>query len=190
MYRHPIVLFGLGPAYLFLIQHRLPVGMMRAGWKPWVSVLGTNLAIVAITAGLIAVFGVAPVLITQLTTLVLAATIGVWLFYVQHQYEGVSWSRSSEWKAIEAAFAGSSHYDLPPVLRWFTGNIGVHHVHHAASKVPFYRLPEVLRDMPQLKDVGRVTLGESFRYAGLALWDERRSRLVSFREAKRIPAET
>ncbi len=185
LYRNPVVMFGLGPTYMFLIQHRLPVGMMKAGWRPWVSVIGTNLAILAVTAGMIAAFGVAPVLVAQLTTMILAATIGVWLFYVQHQYEGVSWSRSANWNAMEAALAGSSHYDLPPVLRWLTANIGIHHVHHAASKVPFYRLPEVLRDMPHLRDVGRITLGESFRYANLALWDEAQGRLVSFREARR-----
>ncbi|WP_207801852.1 fatty acid desaturase [Phenylobacterium hankyongense] len=184
LYRHPLVMFGLGPAFVFFIMQRLPIGMMRQGWRPWVSVLGNGAAIAAGLGVLIWLFGPAPVLIVNVVTMLLAATIGVWLFYIQHQFEGASWARNGEWKRDEAALAGSSHYDLPPVLRWFTANIGIHHVHHLSSRIPFYRLPKVLKDHPELKPMSRVGLWESFRCARLALWDEAAGRLVSFRDLR------
>jgi omega-6 fatty acid desaturase (delta-12 desaturase) len=184
LYRHPLVMFGLGPAFVFFIMQRLPVGMMRQGWRPWVSVVGNGLAALAGLAGLVWLFGAAPVLIVNVVTMLLAATIGVWLFYVQHQFEGAVWARNGQWKRDHAALAGSSHYDLPPVLRWFTANIGIHHVHHLSSRIPFYRLSTVLKDYPELKPVSRVGLWESFRCARLALWDEAAGRLVSFREVR------
>lgn len=184
LYRHPMVMFGLGPAFVFFLMNRLPIGMMRQGWKPWVSVLGNTLALVVATGALIWVFGAAPVLIVNAVTMLLAATIGVWLFYIQHQFEGASWSRNGVWKRDEAALAGSSHYDLPPVLRWFTANIGIHHVHHLSSRIPYYRLSKVLQDFPELRPMSRVGLMESFRCARLALWDEAEGRLVSFRDVR------
>ena len=93
----------------------------------------------------------------------IAGAAGVWLFYVQHQFEETHWSQKPDWQFEHAALHGSSHYDLPPVLRWFTANIGIHHVHHLSSRIPFYRLPEVLRDYPELKTIGRITLLESLR---------------------------
>jgi acyl-lipid omega-6 desaturase (Delta-12 desaturase) len=102
--------------------------------------------------------------------------------YVQHQFEGTFWAHEEGWTFHEAALHGSSHYDLPGVLRWFTANIGVHHVHHLCSRIPYYRLPEVLRDHPQLAAVGRLTLFQSLRCVSLVLWDERRRRLISFGE--------
>lgn len=185
LYRHPLIMFGLGPAYVFFIEQRLPVGMMRQGWRPWASTLGNGLAILVGLGGLIWLFGLAPVLIVNVVTMLLAATIGVWLFYVQHQFEGAVWARNGEWKRDEAALAGSSHYDLPQPLRWFTGNIGIHHVHHLSSRIPFYRLPKVLKEHPELNAMSRVGFWESFRCARLALWDEAAGRLVSFREARR-----
>ena len=185
LYRNPLVMFGLGPAYLFFLEQRLPVGMMRQGLRPWLSVAGNTAAALAALGALIWLFGPAPVLTVNLLTLVLAATIGVWLFYVQHQFEGAVWRRNGDWDRDASALECSSHYDLPPVLRWFTANIGIHHVHHLSSRIPFYRLPSVLKDHPQLKAQSRVGLWESFRYATLALWDEAEGRLVTFREARR-----
>jgi omega-6 fatty acid desaturase (delta-12 desaturase) len=185
LYRHPLIMFGLGPAYVFFIEQRLPVGMMRQGWRPWASTLGNGLAILAGLGGLVWLFGLAPVLIVNVVTMLLAATMGVWLFYVQHQFEGAAWARNSDWKRDHAALAGSSHYDLPQPLRWFTGNIGIHHVHHLSSRIPFYRLPKVLKEHPELNAMSRVGLWESFRCARLALWDEAAGRLVSFRDARR-----
>jgi len=184
LYRHPLVMFGLGPAYLFFLEQRLPVGMMRRGWRPWASTLGNGAAVLAGLGGLIWLFGLAPVLIVNVATMLLAATIGVWLFYVQHQFEGAQWARNGAWKRDQAALTGSSHYDLPAVLRWFTANIGIHHVHHLSSRIPFYRLARVLKDHPELRAVSRVGIWESFGFARLALWDEAAGRLVSFREAR------
>ncbi len=185
LYRHPLIMFGLGPAYVFFIEQRLPVGMMRQGWRPWASTLGNGLAILAGLGGLVWLFGLAPVLIVNVVTMLLAATIGVWLFYVQHQFEGAAWARNGDWTRDQAALAGSSHYDLPQPLRWFTGNIGIHHVHHLSCRIPFYRLPRVLKEHPELSAMSRVGFWESFRCARLALWDEAAGRLVSFREARR-----
>jgi omega-6 fatty acid desaturase (delta-12 desaturase) len=186
LYRHPLVMFGLGPAYMFLLQHRMPIGMMRDGWRPWVSVQATNLAIIAFVAGMMALVGVWPFLLVYLPVTLLAASAGVWLFFVQHQFEATYWARSGDWSFHEAALRGSSHYDLPPILRWFTANIGIHHVHHLNSRIPFYRLPQVLRDEPKLRDMGRLTLLGSLRCIGLALWDESGRRLISFREMRRM----
>jgi len=186
LYRHPLVMFGLGPAYLFLVQHRLPVGLMRKGWQPWVSTMVTNLAIAILVATMIWLVGVGPFLLVHLPITLLAASIGVWLFYVQHQFEDTSWTDASAWSLHEAALHGSSHYDLPLVLRWFTGNIGVHHVHHLCSRIPFYRLPQVLRDHPELARIGRIRLVESLKCARLVLWDENRQRLISFSELHAI----
>jgi len=183
LYRHPAVMFGIGPAYLFLLRHRLPMGLMHNGWRPWLSAMATNAAI-ALLAGLaIWLVGLVPFLLVHLPIALLAAAIGVWLFYVQHQFEETFWEHDGDWSFHEAALHGSSHYDLPPILRWFTANIGVHHVHHLSSRIPFYRLPEVLRDRPELHQVGRLTLLESLRSVRLVLWDEKKRRLVSFDEA-------
>jgi omega-6 fatty acid desaturase (delta-12 desaturase) len=185
VYRHPVVLFGLAPTYLFWIQHRLPVGMMDKGWRPWLSPMLTNLGIVVVVGGLIWLVGLGAFLRVHLPIMIISSSIGVWLFYVQHQFEHTAWEADADWSHPEAALHGSSHYDLPSVLRWFTANIGVHHVHHLSSRIPFYRLPEVLRDHPELADVGRIGLRDSLRCVPLVLWDEGQRRLVSFREMRR-----
>jgi acyl-lipid omega-6 desaturase (Delta-12 desaturase) len=121
----------------------------------------------------------------QLPITWLASSIGVWLFYVQHQFEDTSWERDVDWSFHAGALQGSSHLDLPPVLRWFSANIGVHHVHHLSARIPSYRLGEVLRDHPELRGANRLTLRHSVQCFRLALWDEDAKRLVSFREAHR-----
>ena len=184
LYRNPLVMFGFGPAYLFLLQHRLPVGLMRDGWQPWASTMATNLAIALVVATLTWFIGIKAFLLVHLPIVLLAATIGVWLFYVQHQFEQTAWEYTERWNLHEAALCGSSHYDLPLLLRWFTANIGIHHVHHLCSRIPYYRLPRVLRDHPELRDVGHLTLLQSFRCVRLVLWDEAQRRLVSFHEIK------
>jgi omega-6 fatty acid desaturase (delta-12 desaturase) len=184
LYRHPAVMFGAGPAYLFIVQHRLPVGLMRAGWGPWLSTMATNAAIAAIAAILIWFIGVWAFLSVHLPIMLLAASAGVWLFYVQHQFEETSWQEGGAWTFHEAALHGSSHYDLPAVLRWFTANIGIHHVHHLCSRIPYYRLPRALRDHPELGDIGRLTLLQSLWCVRLVLWDEEHRKLISFRELR------
>ena len=184
LYRNPFVMFGLGPAYLFIVQQRLPSRLWRSGRESWISAMATNAAIAVIIAAMMWAVGVKPFLLVHLPITLLAASIGVWLFYVQHQFEETYWARSPVWSHQEAALHGSSHYDLPAILRWFTANIGVHHVHHLSSRIPYYRLPRVLRDFPELKGVGRLTLLESFACVPLVLWDEGGQRLISFRDLR------
>jgi omega-6 fatty acid desaturase (delta-12 desaturase) len=182
MYRHPVVMFGLGPAYLFLLQHRVPLGLMHgAGWRPWISAMSTNAAVAAVAGLLIWAIGPGAFFMIHAPVFVLAATLGVWLFYVQHQFEGTHWAHEGGWSLPQSALSGSSFYDLPIVLRWFSANIGVHHVHHLASRIPFYRLREPLRDFPELSKVGRLTLLQSLACVKLTLWDEEGQRLISFR---------
>jgi omega-6 fatty acid desaturase (delta-12 desaturase) len=188
LYRHPLVMFGIGPIYMFFLQHRLPVGLMRDGWRPWLSTMLTNAGIAGIAAVLIYFIGIKAFLLVHLPIMVLAAAAGVWLFNVQHQFEGTSWSEEPSWNRHEAALHGSSHYDLPGFLRWLTANIGVHHVHHLSSGIPFYRLRDVLRDHPELGSVGRLTLMQSLGCIRLVLWDEGSRKLVSFRELRAIRA--
>jgi omega-6 fatty acid desaturase (delta-12 desaturase) len=184
IYRHPVVLFGIGPAYLFLLRHRLPVGMMRGGWRPWASALGTNAGIAVFAGLLIWAMGVKLFLMIFLPTTLVAASLGVWFFYVQHQFENAHWDRKESWSFHDAALHGSSYYVLPGVIRWFSANIGMHHVHHLASRIPFYRLPEAMRDIPVLARISRLTIRDSLRTVRLALWDEQTRRLVTFREAR------
>jgi acyl-lipid omega-6 desaturase (Delta-12 desaturase) len=184
VYRNPIVLFVIGPAYLFLLQNRLPYGFMREGWVPWISAAATNAALAACVGVMIWLVGVGPFLLVHLPIVLLASSIGVWLFYIQHQFEETFWEGDQDWNVHEAALYGSSHYDLPGFLPWLTAHIGIHHVHHLYSRIPFYRLPQVLRDFPELAEVRRVTLLESFKCVKLSLWDETQHKLVSFSDAK------
>ena len=183
-YRNVLVMFGIGPAYMFLLQHRLPFYQMRDGLRPWVSTMATNAAIGLMLAGLIWLVGFGPFLAVHLPIMLLAASMGVWLFYVQHQFEDVTWARADGWAHHDAALKGSSYYDLPGPLRWLTANIGIHHVHHLNSRIPYYRLGEVMRDHPELKSVGRVTFWQSLHSVRLSLWCEKTGKLVSFRNRK------
>ncbi len=182
LYRHPITMFGLGPSYLFLLENRLPLGYMN-GVKYWVSSMGTNLAILTAVALIWYLGGAMPLLLILLPSTLIAATAGVWLFYVQHQFERTQWDSEEDWQLHESALHGSSHYVLPSVLQWISANIGIHHVHHLYSRVPFYRLPEVLRDHSELAECNRLTIRESLSTVGLKLWDVDTKRLVSFSEA-------
>jgi len=185
LYRHPVVLFVLGPSYLFILQNRLPFGLMKSGWRYWTSAMGTN-AMIGIAVGLLVWFGgFWPVLLIYLPTSLIGATIGVWLFYVQHQFEETHWSKDADWQLHDAALEGSSHYILPQPLRWFSGNIGIHHVHHLYSRIPFYRLPEVIRDHRSLAEAQRLTIRESLGTVNLHLWDAVEGKLMSFKDARK-----
>jgi len=183
LYRHPLILLGVGPSYMFLLQHRLPVGAFREAWA-WRSVLGTNVVLAIASAVLIALAGPVAVAVAHLSVMVVAATIGVWLFYVQHQFEESYWARDVEWDPAQAALAGCSHLHLPPPLAWLTAHIGAHHIHHASTRVPFYRLPQVLKSEPIFRNAPVVRPSQSLRLLGLALWDEGNQRLISFRAAR------
>lgn len=183
-YRHPLVMFGIGPLFLFVLQSRLPAGAMRNGWRPWLSTMGTNVSAGIVIALLIWAIGWRAFLLVHAPIMLVGATVGVWLFYVQHQFEQAYWAEPENWNVHEGALYGSSHYDLPPVLKWFTANIGVHHVHHLSSLIPFYRLPDVLRDHPPLRDIARLTLWQSLKCVRLVLWDEQGRRMVSFKHLR------
>jgi omega-6 fatty acid desaturase (delta-12 desaturase) len=189
LYRHPIVMFIVGPAFQFLLRNRLPLGLPEADRRYWISTMGTNVSVMIAMGVMIYAVGLGPFILVQLPVTLIASTVGVWLFYVQHQFEHTQWDENENWQMHDSALHGSSHYDLPGVLRWLTANIGVHHVHHLSSRIPFYRLPQVLRDFPELTEVKRLTLVESFACLKLRLWDESQRRLVSFKEARLIPAE-
>ncbi|TBX28450.1 MULTISPECIES: fatty acid desaturase [Nioella] len=183
LYRNPVVLFGLGPGYLFFLQNRLPLGLMASA-RYWISAMGTNAAIL-IGLGLMLYFGgVMPILLIFLPSTLLAATAGMWLFYVQHQFETTQWDAEENWQVHDAALNGSSHYVMPAPLQWLSANIGIHHVHHLYSRIPFYRLPEVLRDHAELAGRNRMTIRESLANARLHLWDEQSRRLLSFAQAR------
>lgn len=186
IYRHPLVIFGIGPAYLFLLQHRLPVGAMRGGAMPWASTMLTNAGIIAVAALLIWAVGLASFIVVHLPIVLVASCIGVWLFYVQHQFEHTSWEDDEGWSHPMAALHGSSYYDLPWPLMWLTGNIGIHHLHHLNSRIPFYRLREALDAAPALKQTSRLTFAASLRCVRLTLWDEDLKRLISFSEYRRM----
>ena len=184
LYRHPVVMFGIGPAYVFFLVNRLPFGAMKNGVKPWASALLTNLGVAFVYGLLIWGVGWKIFVMIQIPTVLVGASIGVWMFYVQHQFDETHWSRTGEWDRESAALQGSSYYDLPKWLMWVTGNIGVHHVHHLSARVPFYHLPKILKDHPELKSVGRLTFIRSLKCVKLALWHETEKRMVSFRAVK------
>jgi len=182
VYRHPIVLFGLGPGYIFFLQNRIPLGLMAKA-RYWVSAMCTNAAILAALLVILYFGGLMPILLIFLPSTLLAATAGVWLFYVQHQFETTHWDTEEDWNLHDAALHGSSYYVLPKVLQWLSANIGIHHVHHLYSRIPFYRLPEVLGDHATLAESNRMTIRESLANARLHLWDEKSKRLLSFSQA-------
>ncbi|WP_409433196.1 fatty acid desaturase [Litorimonas sp. RW-G-Af-16] len=184
-YRHPVVMFGVGPAYVFMLAQRLPLGEMKRT-KPWISTMTTNLGVALLYGLMIWGVGLKAFLLIQIPTILVGASIGVWMFYVQHQFDETHWSRTGDWSREEAALHGSSYYDLPKWLMWVTGNIGVHHVHHLSSRIPFYHLPKILKAHPELTQVGRLTLWDSFKCVKLALWCETRQKMTSFK-ARHMP---
>ncbi len=184
VYRNLFVLLGIGPAFQFLIKHRFPYDIPRSWKREWTSVFWTN--VVAIGLFLLGwkLIGLKSVLLVQLPITLLAGAAGMWLFYIQHQFEDTYWERHEDWSFHKAGIEGSSFYDLGAFLHWFTGNIGYHHIHHLASKVPNYRLRECYKNVPELHEVTKLTIPKSLHCATLKLWDEDIHRLISFRELK------
>jgi omega-6 fatty acid desaturase (delta-12 desaturase) len=180
VYRHPLILFGAGAVLHFFIRHRLPTIVPREWTRERRSILWTDFWLVTAIAAMGMMLGFRAFLLVQLPVTLLSTVMGVWLFYVQHQFEPTYWEHDDRWVYNEAALQGSSYYRLPRVLQWATGNIGLHHVHHLHPRIPNYRLQQALDDHPELRDVPTLTLWESFRCVRLTLWDEQQRKLVPF----------
>lgn len=190
IYRHPLVLFGIGPAYLLLVRYRVPLGRELRDRQHWLSIIGTDLVAAIAAVGLSAIIGAGPFLLAWSTVLLLATSLGVWFFYIQHQFADTYWADAASWEFRTAAIEGSSYYDLPRFLHWLTGSIGFHHIHHLASKIPNYRLRACFEANSEFQRAKRLTLWTSIKSVHLALWDEERRELISFRQARRQLAQT
>ena len=187
LYRHPVILFGVGPAFVFILQHRLPWGNTKQlRTKHWISTLATNAGLFVLYGTLIWTLGAGPALLVIVPSVLIGASIGVWMFYIQHQFEDTQWERNPEWSRESAALYGSSYYDLPAPLMWITGNIGIHHVHHLSSRIPFYHLKKTLKTHPELKSIARLTLWQSLKCVNLHLWCEQTKKMVSFAGRKKL----
>ncbi|HLF28728.1 MAG TPA: fatty acid desaturase [Anaerolineae bacterium] len=182
LYRNPLIMFLLGPMFMFLIAHRFPARNSKR--RERYSVYWTNLAILAYTLLLIGLIGFDKYLLVMLPIMVVSGAAGVWMFYVQHQFEGTYWAEHGEWDYVAAALQGSSYYRLPKLLQWFTGNIGLHHIHHLSPRIPNYNLQACHDANPPFQQVTTITLPQSFRAIFFKLWDEQQRRLVGFRQAR------
>ena len=180
--RNPFILFMIAPLYLFLIRERFSTPGASPHCRK--SVWKMNLAIGLLALALILIYGWIPYLLIQLTTICVAAISGVWLFYVQHQFEGVYWEREDDWDFTSAALAGSSFYKLPKVLQWFSGNIGYHHIHHLSSRIPNYNLEACHNSHKIFQSIEPLTFLSGFKSLGFRLWDEKERELVSFKRIK------
>jgi len=181
--RNPIILFLIAPLFLFLVIQRFPNPKAKAREKKSAWIM--NFAILAMSAGLISIFGFLPWLIIQLAMMTVAATCGVWLFYVQHQFEDAYWVKGDEWDFTTAAMEGSSFYKLPKVLQWFSGNIGFHHVHHLNPMIPNYNLERCHRSDPYFEKVPPMNILTSLKSINYRLWDEDNGKMIGFRQLKR-----
>jgi omega-6 fatty acid desaturase (delta-12 desaturase) len=186
LYRHPLFLLVLAPAFLFFVLYRFPHPDSKSWKRERASVGWTNLAIAAAIALLSLTIGFKAFLLIQLPITLLAATLGTWLFFVQHQFEDTYWAKEGEWDYTLAALKGSSYYKLPRVLQWFTGNIGFHHIHHLSPRIPNYLLEKCHEENPLFQQVVVLTLWSSFKTIFLSLWDEDQGRLISFGQLKSL----
>jgi omega-6 fatty acid desaturase (delta-12 desaturase) len=188
LFRNPLVMFGLGPTYAMVLQPR----MVPRSARPRIqrSIIATDVVLALLVGGLCWLVGWQQFLLVQIPVLLLAGAAGVWLFYVQHQFEDTYWQSAADWSYAEAALRGSSYLKLPRVLQFFSGNIGLHHVHHLSAKVPNYNLQRAHDRNPIFHDVPTLSLWDGLRAVRLKLWDEGRGRLVTFAEARAIPWPT
>jgi omega-6 fatty acid desaturase (delta-12 desaturase) len=185
--RNPFVLFGVAPFYLFLIQQRFP--SRTAGKRERRGVYWTNGALLVIAVLMSLTIGLKAYVLIQLPVIMLAAAAGIWLFYVQHQFEDVQWERRADWDYAEAALRGSSYYKLPKILQWFSGNIGFHHIHHLSPAIPNYNLERCHKETPMFQQVKSITLWRSLKSLSFRLWDEQRKKLVGYRRLRTIRRE-
>ncbi|MEX1256663.1 MAG: fatty acid desaturase [Gemmatimonadota bacterium] len=184
IYRSPLVLFGVGALWHFVIKQRYPREVPKDWTRAWRSIWLTNLSIAAVVAFAVALVGWQSFLLIQVPIIVMTCSAGVWLFYVQHQFENTYWERKPEWDFYDAALKGSSHLVLSAPLRWITASIGLHHLHHLSPRIPNYRLQECLDATPELEAATKVTVMTSWKLTRLHLWDAEASRLIGFRELR------
>lgn len=185
LYRNPLVLFGAGPVWQFVLRHRIPTIVPQTWRRERRSIVRNDVALATLVTAMTLVVGWKAFLLVQVPVTLLAGSVGVWLFYVQHQFEDTYWEHEARWEFTDASLKGSSYYRLPRLLQWATGNIGLHHIHHLSSRIPNYRLQECFDENPVFERVTELRLVESLRCVRFALWDEAKGRLVSFREAVR-----
>jgi acyl-lipid omega-6 desaturase (Delta-12 desaturase) len=184
LFRNPIVMFGIGPVVALLVGPRIVARAARPRMRR--SVIGTNLALAALVSALCWLIGWSDFLLVQAPTVLLAGSAGIWLFYVQHQFEDAYWESGENWSYADAALRGSSYLRLPKVLQFFSGNIGLHHVHHLSARIPNYNLQRAHDENPIFHEVPVLTLWDGIRAVRLKLWDEERGRMVTFAEAARV----
>jgi omega-6 fatty acid desaturase (delta-12 desaturase) len=182
LFRNPLVMFGIGPIYAILIAPRLVSRGSRQRLRR--SVIATNIALAALIGTMCWLVGWRDYLLIQMPAVLLAGSIGVWLFYVQHQFEDTYWQSNEDWSYADAALRGSSYLKLPRVLQFFTGNIGLHHVHHLSTRIPNYNLQRAHAELDVFHDVPTLSLWDGLRAVRLKLWDEATGRLVTFAEAR------
>lgn len=181
--RNPVVLFGLAPIYLLLIQQRF--SSPKASSRERQSVRWMNLAILGVAVALSWLFGITAYVLIQLIIVMVGGGVGIWMFYVQHQFEDVYWERDGNWDYTAAALQGSSYYKLPRILQWFSGNIGFHHIHHLSPRIPNYNLERCHKADPIFQEVKPLTLFSSLKSLGVHLWDEQRGKLIGFRQLRK-----
>jgi len=182
-YRHPLLLFGIGSTILFAVIYRFPIKGTRRRERN--GVWFTNAAILAMMTVAGVTVGLRPFLLVMTPVWVMTWLVGVWFFYLQHQFKGVYWARQSEWDFFRASLEGSSYYQLPKVLQWITGNIGLHHLHHLRPRIPNYRLQQALTETPAVQ-IAPLTVRGNLTALRLNLYDERRRELIGFHELKRL----
>ena len=187
-YRNPFVMFGVGPLFMFFISHRFT--SVSSGPREKKNVYWTNITLAVLVAAVGFTLGFTRFILIFLPTIWIAGIFGLWLFYVQHQYEGVYWARHEDWNFYDSALKGSSFYKLPRVLQWFSGNIGFHHIHHLSPRIPNYSLSECQKEEPIFRSVKPVTLLSSMRSLALRLWDEEQRELVGFDSLKAVQRST
>lgn len=188
IYRNPVVLLTAGPLFHFVVKHRFPWDIPREWTGAWRSVWWTNAALAGVLALAWATIGLKAFFLVQGPVTFLACALGVWLFYVQHQFEHTYWHWHEQWDYYDASLHGSSYLKLPAPLQWITANIGVHHVHHMSARIPNYKLQQVHDENPEFQVVTTMTIKDTFRLLGLTLWDEEGERLIGFRELRRQAA--
>ncbi len=188
LYRHPLVLFVLGPIFIFLLKHRFPWDVPARWRRAWRGVFWTNLALLGVVLLLGELIGYRRLLLTHAPVQLFSSTAGIWMFYVQHQFERTYWDRHEDWDYYDASLYGSSYLNLPAPLRWISANIGFHHVHHMSMRIPNYKLRRAHEENEEFHVVREVRIRDTMRLVGLALWDEERRRLVRFKDLKRRKA--